>query len=252
MKILVCRPKDDADKLSQLLRSEGYTAISLPCINIDYIRITSSVRDYTSYIFTSKYAIESLFAQYSPKLFQDKKLYSVGQTTAKTLKRYGLDAIYPHDHGSQELLKLIIEEDVSDDSFAVISGVSGNELLVKEISQLTKCDKFETYQRVFESITALSQSYLKVIDDGIHPDVIIATSIDVFRSLNRIFDEIVAPTAAIITITSPKMLEFVNEQGFENTLKLEKLDNNCIYQKIREHIEAKNVTGKKYSARANQ
>lgn len=252
MKILVCRPKDDADKLSQLLRSKGYTATSLPCINIDYIRIASSVLAYTNYIFTSKYAVESLFAQYNPELFHDKKLYSVGQSTAKTLKKYGLDAIYPHDHGSQELFKLILEEDVSDDSFAVISGVSGNELLVKEISQLTKCDKFETYQRVFESIAALSQAYLKFIDDGINPDVIVTTSIDIFKSLNRIFGEIVAPRAAIVTITSPKMLKFVNEQGFENTLKLEKLDNNCIYQKIREHIEAKNVTGKKYSARANQ
>lgn len=76
MKILVCRPKDDADKLSQLLRSKRYTATSLPCINIDYIRIASSVLGYTNYIFTSKYAVESLFAQYNSELFHDKKLYS--------------------------------------------------------------------------------------------------------------------------------------------------------------------------------
>ncbi|WP_395167053.1 uroporphyrinogen-III synthase [Francisella salimarina] len=252
MKILVCRPKDDADKLSQLLRSKGYTATSLPCINIDYIDVEGSVLSYTSYIFTSKYAVESLFAQYNPELFDGKKIYSVGQSTAKTLKKYGLDAIYPYDHGSQELLKLILKEDVYDDSFAVISGVSGNELLVKEISQLTKCDKFETYRRVFESVAMLSQAYLKFIDDGINPDIIVTTSIDIFKSLNRIFDEIVAPEAAIVTITSPKMLEFVNEQGFENTLSLERLDNDYICQKVREHIEAKNVTRKKYSARASE
>lgn len=65
----------------------------------------------------------------------------------------------------------------------------------------------------------------------INPDVIVTTSIDIFKSLNRIFGEIVAPRAAIVTITSPKMLKFVNEQGFENTLKLEKLDNKLYLSK---------------------
>lgn len=44
------------------------------------------------------------------------------------------------------------------------------------------------------------------------------------------------------------MLKFVNQQGFKNTLKLEKLDNSYICQRILEFTEAKDVNRKKHPA----
>ncbi|MDE4950967.1 uroporphyrinogen-III synthase, partial [Francisella tularensis subsp. holarctica] len=51
-----------------------------------------------------------------------------------------------------------------------------------------------------------------------------------------------------ITITRLKMLKFVNQQGFINTFKLEKLDNSYIFQRILEFTEAKDVNRKKHPA----
>lgn len=74
MKILVCRPQDDAISLTEQLCLNGFLAVSLPTIKICYQKITNNVvDDYTSLIFTSKYAVESLFDQYPADLFKNKK-----------------------------------------------------------------------------------------------------------------------------------------------------------------------------------
>ncbi|WP_368076274.1 FAD-dependent oxidoreductase [Francisella tularensis] len=135
----------------------------------------------------------------------------------------------------------------SREKFAIISGVSGNDLLLEELSKLTHCHKFETYLRVFIDLDELLDTYNKLFLHN-QPDIIIATSLDVFKSLNRIFEKITTPKAATITITSLKMLKFVNQQGFKNTLKLEKLDNSYICQRILEFTEAKDVSRKKHPA----
>ena len=244
MKILVCRPHDDAVNLTEQLCLNGLLSVSLPAIKIYYQKITKNVVNYTSLIFTSKYAVESLFDQYPADLFKNKKIYSVGASTAAVLKKYRFDVIYPVKYGSQKLLNIILKNDISTDNFAIISGVSGNNLLFEELSKLTDCHKFETYLRVFIDLDELLYAYNKVFLYQ-QPDIIITTSLDVFKSLNRVFEKITTPKAAIITITSPKMLKFVNQQGFKNTLKLEKLDNNYICQRILEFTEAKDVSRKK-------
>ncbi|APA83542.1 uroporphyrinogen-III synthase [Francisella tularensis] len=247
MKILVCRPQNDAVNLTEKLCANGLLAVSLPTIKICYQKITESVLDYTSLVFTSKYAVESLFSQYPIDLFKNKKIYSVGASTAAILEKYQLAAIYPVRHGSQELLDIILNQDISKEKFAIISGVSGNDLLLEELSKLTQCHKFETYSRVFIDLDELVETYNKLFLHN-QPDIIIVTSLDVFKSLNRIFEKITTPKAATITITSLKMLKFVNQQGFKNTLKLEKLDNSYICQRILEFTEAKDVSRKKHPA----
>ncbi|MDE4982302.1 uroporphyrinogen-III synthase, partial [Francisella tularensis subsp. holarctica] len=89
---------------------------------------------------------------------------------------------------------------------------------------LPHCHKFETYLRVLIDLYELLDTYNKLFLHN-QPDIISATSLDVFKSLNRIFEKITTPKAATITITSLKMLKYVNQQGFKNTLKLETLYN---------------------------
>ncbi|MDE4996672.1 uroporphyrinogen-III synthase, partial [Francisella tularensis subsp. holarctica] len=80
------------------------------------------------------------------------------------------------------------------------------------------------------------------------PDIIIATILYVFKSFNIIFEKITTPKAATINITSLKMLKFVNQQGCKNTLKLEKLDNSYICQRILEFTQSNDVNRKKHPA----
>ena len=249
MEILVCRPENDAFDLAKLLNSKNHNAISLPTIRISYNYVSKEIYKYSSIIFTSKYAVQGLFEHYSPELFVDKKIYAVGASTASLLRNFGLDAKYPHTkYNSQELFKLISQDDMSQHSFAIVSGVGGNDFLLKELSKTTKCNKFEVYERVFEDIDYLSNKYRQFFLKK-NPEVIVVTSLDVFISLIRTFAKTLAPKDAIVTITSSKMLEFVNKHGFKNTLELEKINNNYIYKKILEITEAsKNVSNKRFSS----
>ncbi|MED7818518.1 MULTISPECIES: uroporphyrinogen-III synthase [unclassified Francisella] len=248
MEILVCRPEKDAKGLVELLNSQNHTAISLPVIKISYKDISEEIFQYSVIVFTSKYAVESLFKQYPPELLANKKIYAVGASTANLLKEFGLSSQYPHEkYNSQELFKLIYRQNVLKDSFAIISGIGGNDFLVKELSKYTRCNKFEVYERVFEDLDYLMMKYAQSFSNK-NPDLIVATSLDVFRSLIRVFAKTSAPKGAIITITSSKMLEFVSKQGFKNTLKLEEINNEYICRKILEITEASiNVSNKRIS-----
>ncbi|QIV96337.1 uroporphyrinogen-III synthase [Allofrancisella inopinata] len=237
MDILIARPYDDAKQLAELFKSSGLSVGILPSIKIVHKKINFKIENFTDFVFTSKYAVESLFSQYLPSNFMNKSIYSVGATTANHLAHFNLNAKYPKEYNSKELFKLISKQGLSDRKFAIFSGVDGNEYLEKEINKHTTCQKFEIYQRAFESKETLYTKYLRLWGDK-QPRFIITTSIDVFKSLNAIFEKIPIPKDSIVTITSTKMLKFVNSQGFSNTLKLEKLSNYCIYVKILQHIEA--------------
>ncbi|ASG68081.1 uroporphyrinogen-III synthase [Francisella halioticida] len=249
MEILVCRPEKDTLDLVELLCSKNCRAIGLPVIKIFYKNISERIHQYNTIIFTSKYAVEGLFKQYYPKLFVNKKIYAIGASTTRLLREFGLNAEYPRTkYNSQELFQLIFQHDISEQELAIVSGVGGNDFLIKELSKYTKCYKFETYERVFEEVDYLYNRYIQSFSQQ-NPKVIVVTSLDVFRSLIRIFVKTSAPKDAIITITSPKMLEFVNKQGFKNILKLEKIDNDYICRKILEITEAsRNVGNKRFSS----
>ena len=87
------------------------------------------------------------------------------------------------------------------------------------------------YERVLADKMLLQNAYAAEYSD-VEPDLIVATSIDVFKSLIRIFEETPLPAKAKVTITSPKMLKFVLESGFNCTIELKQIDNNYISKQI--------------------
>lgn len=233
MNILVCRPQKDAQDLVNKLTENQVKAFCLPTIDIEFLEPQVNLDFFTDIIFTSKYAVEGIFKYIVPTLLKDKSIYSVGASTASLLSEYGLSSKHPNKYNSESLLKLINEHGFADKKFLVVSGVAGNELLVRELSKKSSCHKLEIYKRVFEEQTKLIAKYTDICKQA-EPDIIVATSLDVFKSLVRVFEKIQLPEHAIITITSSKMLEFVNEQGFSNTMKLDKLNNEYICQRILE------------------
>ncbi|MDE5016763.1 uroporphyrinogen-III synthase, partial [Francisella tularensis subsp. holarctica] len=78
---LVCRPHNDAVNLTEIVCANGLLAVSLHTIKICYQKITESVLDYKSLVFTSKYAVEILVSQYPIDLFKNKKKNSFGAST---------------------------------------------------------------------------------------------------------------------------------------------------------------------------
>ncbi len=72
-----------------------------------------------------------------------------------------------------------------DKKFAIISGVGGNTYLEDEISKYATATKITVYERVLVDKEILQDAYTAEYSD-VEPDLIVATSIDVFKSLIRI------------------------------------------------------------------
>lgn len=232
MRVLVCRPEEDAKKLISLLDTPAIKAFVLPTIEIKNIITAIDLSKFSDFIFTSKYAVRSFFAQNGILALKNKELYSVGPATAKELKKLGLYSRYPDKHNAKELFKFIKNHSsFTNKNFAIVSGVGGSNYLENEISKLTIATKVVVYERIFIEQKLLQDAYIANYSDT-PPDLIVTTSIDVFRALVRIFENITLPTQAKITITSSKMLKFVLENGFERVLKLEQFDNEYISKQI--------------------
>ncbi len=241
MSILVCRPENDATKLSEMLNLGGYSSSVLSTLEIKYEKISIDLNAFTDVVFTSKYAVLSFMSQYPASALNNKYIYSIGATTAQHLLQYNIQSEYPDRFNSIELYKIIANNNLVDRNFAIMSGVSGNNFLVDEVSKQNQCSKFECYQRVFVNEETLVNNYMDLYDD-VDPDIIVVTSLDVFKSLNRVFAHISPPINAFITITSAKMLKFANDNGFSRTISLDSISNENINLTILEHIEArKNV-----------
>ncbi|AXA34322.1 uroporphyrinogen-III synthase [Francisella adeliensis] len=238
MNVLVCRPLEDSIDLSSSLNKLGITNLVLPTISIENISINICLDGFTDFIFTSKHAVRSFFSQYSPNLFIDINIYAVGASSASLIKELGLKCQYPKKASSYDLFELIDTKSISDEKFAVIGGVGGNTYLIDKLSEIAGCQKLEVYKRKDIASDELLKNYLKHYQDEF-PDIIVVTSIDVFNSLNRIFSKIRAPYDTKITVTSLKMLELLESKGFNNTVMLNKLNNDHICKVIEEIAKGK-------------
>lgn len=231
MNVLICRPEEDAKALIELMADKGVKTLALPTIEIKDIVTVIELNEFTDFIFTSKHAVKSFFAQYDVKVLVDKNIYSIGAATAKELKSFDLNSQCPDKHNSKALFNLIKKTPFVDKKFAIISGVGGNTYLEDEISKHAIATKIEIYERVLVDKELLQTAYVAEYKDA-QPDLIVATSIDVFKSLIRVFEEIPLPIEAKVTVTSFKMQRFVSETGFKNILKLRKIDNDYISKQV--------------------
>lgn len=235
MSVLVCRPEDDGIFLAKSLAKQNITSFVLPTISIENISVNINTDVFTDLIFTSKYAVKNFFSQYSPSFFSNTSIYAVGASTASLIEGFGLQCKHPLKYDSYNLLELIKTVSTSDKQFAIVAGVGGNAYLVDELSKIASCQKLEVYKRSRISEKELLKSYSKHYQNTA-PDIIVVTSIDIFRSLNRIFCKILAPYDSKITVTSSKMLELVKDSGFKNIVKLELLNNDYICEVIEKII----------------
>lgn len=236
MNILISRPKEDGELLAQSLESLGVSCFVLPTISIENITINIDICNYSDLIFTSKYAVKSFFSQYSADLLSGVNIYAVGASTASLVRGFGLKCEYPREYNSNSLLKYIMSTKTTNRSFAIIAGVGGNPYLAEELAKVSKCTKLEFYKRNYIGTDKLLESYVEHYQDTT-PDIIVTTSVDVFKSLNRIFGKILAPYGSKITVTSPKMLELVKDSGFTDVIELRQVDNKHIYQTVEKIIK---------------
>jgi uroporphyrinogen III methyltransferase/synthase len=114
-RILVTRPRAQADEFANKLRSAGFEPIYFPVIeikpvenNIALERALSKLGCYEWIVFTSTNAVEVVFGKYSRLIFGDgigTKFAAIGPKTASSLKARGIDPDFvPEEYVAEAIL----------------------------------------------------------------------------------------------------------------------------------------------------
>ena len=114
-RILVTRPRAQADEFANKLRSAGFEPVYFPVIEIKPIennlgleRALSKLSCYEWIVFTSVNAVEVVFGNYSRLIFADgvgTRFAAIGPKTASSLKARGIDPDFiPEEYVAEAIL----------------------------------------------------------------------------------------------------------------------------------------------------
>jgi len=186
-KILVTRPKCQAEKLCALIEEQGGQAIRLPVIEIkpvltnDVLQgLISRLSSYQIGIFVSRNAVKFTLAllHHDIDALKHLQFVAIGQATASLLKHSGItDVCHAGPYAESEALLQLPElqsSQVAGRNIIIFRGTGGRELLAEKLrSRGARVDYAEIYER-------LPVHYKKTVLDDIwfnqKPDFIVASS----------------------------------------------------------------------------
>ncbi len=158
-KILITRPKHQAEKLSAAIQKQGGIAISFPTLEIkvanrnNFLKYLENIKSYHFIIFLSANAVLTT-AKYILKFYPlwhiATKVIAIGTGTANTLKQEGLPVDhYPEKNFSSEaLLKLSVLQNLKEKKILLFQGEKGRGYLDKELEKKgAKVTTLVTYKR---------------------------------------------------------------------------------------------------------
>lgn len=224
LKIVVTRPKDQADNLIKKLKQLGAEVIFFPTIEItptkDDQQLVSLIEklDQTDLlIFISRNAVrcsEKLIKKYWPVLPGKVKVAAIGQGTAEELEKIGfsVDFMPEGTFNSETLLEIPEMNDVTGKAIIIVRGEDGKEILGNTLRERGANVYYaETYRRLRPD-TEISP----ILDKK--PDVIITTSPS---SLQNLYDMTPSAIREILLsyqllVVSPEMVDLADQLGFSN------------------------------------
>ncbi|MBI2993569.1 MAG: uroporphyrinogen-III synthase [Gammaproteobacteria bacterium] len=197
--ILVTRPRQQAQRLCDMIRAAGGRAIRIPAMTIlppqddGPARLALQARAaYDAVIFVSRNAV--LFAEkLSPEFVSahsGKPVYAVGAGTAAELEMRGIDAMTPRgdQYGSEALLELasLKEERVRGRSVLIVRGIEGRMILCRELTRRgARVTSAEVYRR---AAPEPDPAGLRRMWRDEPPDVIVITSVQGLEQLVSMTD----------------------------------------------------------------
>lgn len=139
-KILVTRPKQQADALCQLIHEHGGEAIALPTLEItasdnskEIQKILATVDEFQWLVFISANAVNFALLANGGKIATTKsvRFVAIGQATAQAMRQAGLavDLIPEQGYNSEALLAMPELQQIAGQRFLIIRGDGGREVL---------------------------------------------------------------------------------------------------------------------------
>lgn len=225
VRVLVTRPRDQAENLAHLIEERGGEAIRFPVIEIAepldtraLFAVIDRLKDFALAIFISpnavNHAMKLILAR--GRLPLGLRVACVGRGSARELKRFGVDkAIVPPDRfDSEALLELPELQQVAGKRIVIFRGEGGRELLGDTLrARGAEIVYAECYRRLRPDTD--STPLLRRWERG-EIDIISVTSIDGLRNLFDMVGKTGQPwlIRTPVVVVSERMAQVCRELGF--------------------------------------
>jgi uroporphyrinogen-III synthase len=227
VRVLVTRPRDQAEKLAQLIESEGGEAIRFPAIEIAepadtqaLLAVIDRLDKFDLAIFISPNAViraMKLVIAHHGAWPRNVRIASVGRGSARELKRFDTgNVIVPADRFDSEALLALPElQMVSGLRIVIFRGEGGRELLGDTLkSRGANIEYAECYQRMRPraDVTPLLHRWARG-----EIDIVSLTSVDGLRNLFDMLGPAGQPWLARtpVIVVGTRMAEVCRELGFK-------------------------------------
>ncbi len=242
-KILVTRPRNQANGLCQLIEDRGGFAIRYPAIEIVPVTTTDNhdisllqLEDYDWIVFISVNAVSCALTTSPTDLVIPKKtkIAAIGAATAKALANYGVrvNLLPESSFNSQGLLQTSEMHSVEGQNFLIVRGVGGLNDLAEEIKirggRVTYLEVYTRQKPAQQNIDLCPLVRDKLLD------VLTITSNEILQNLVEMVDEsIKEPLKSIpLVVISERIKKLAGRMGFKLAIVAEQATDAAIVDAV--------------------
>ncbi len=241
-RILVTRPRDQANGLVAKLAELGGIPLELPVIDIQPLPDAEVERDkiidldqFDAVILVSanaaRYALEWI-DRYWPQLPPHLNWYAVGEATTRLLAGAGIAASTPDGEANSEaLLQLPGLLAVENHKVLIVKGIGGRALLQDELARRgAQVQSLALYRRGLPEYSAADVA--QILGEQL-PDALMATSVDALNNLDELLLRIGNEHYGLpLVVASERIAGVAREKGFSEVVEARGASDQCILQAL--------------------
>lgn len=254
-KILVCRPKEQAEKLAAIMQTQGFEPIVFPTVDIQPIDIIQkfiplsklSIQQANIILIQSTSALTYLEPAALDLLASSKVIYAMGAGTQEALQAKHISSCWVAEHGaaSEQILSTPpISTLPANSKILLFTGEGGRSVLEPELTKKGfVCQRINTYKRAMPVYT--QQQINNVLSQA--PDVILVTSVDILKNLLIIFKDNLNNIKNLpLLVISPRIQDAALELGWQGEILLaESASSEAILSRLKHYYAVKNISADK-------
>ena len=244
--VLVTRPAGQACALCDALRGAGYAAYSQPLLELQAVpqlsppqrQLLLGLDSYQHIIFISGNAVSfgmPCIENYWPQLPVAVNWYAIGQATADSLKKFGIQAITPGAVMTSEgLLAVASLQKVADQRILIVKGEGGRGTLRQELQQRgARVDELACYRRCCPD---LARGNLAAKLSRWHIDTLMISSGEGLANLQTLLSAVERTKFSGISLIVPseRVARMAREAGFEQVVTARNASDVAMLQALQE------------------
>lgn len=232
-KVLVTRPRQQADGLCNSINAAGGEAIALPTIEIVALEIVNvaayQLEKQDIIIFVSRNAVQYFATEWRAMLAADVVCVAIGAGTAKLMQANGFQTVLQPSApaGSESLLDMSVLHDVVGKNIVIVRGQDGRELLAETLTARgAQITYLEVYQRALP--TRLPD---RVKKQAISAQCIIIASVNSFVNLCRLIGAENVTNKHLIVV-SERIKQYAIKQGVKHISVADDPSDNAVMRQL--------------------